>query len=213
MNKVILKITLGLASIGFSMSASAQKIYNAGVINYSVSAPVANVDTKVYFTADSSAAISDSGIFTAKVLSDNKGSYLAILVNVPMISVKKVSVLTPAEIAQAKNDAPRFTFSATNETKKINGFNCKKVNAKDVKNGNKVELWVTNDIKTPVNSLTRPFAAAGGVPVKFVTVRQGQTVNVEMKSISAEKVQTGTFGIPPGYDKISFSDLKQFGSL
>lgn len=210
MNRSISKIALGATLALCSFNASAQKTYTEGVANYTISAPVGSMDTKMYFTNDSSAAVSDNGQYTLKILTDNKSSYMAILVNVPMISMKKVAVLSPTEVAQANNEIPKLTFTPTAETKEINGFNCKKVNAKYA-SGSNIELWVTNDIKMPSNSITQPFASAGGVPVKFVTVQQGQTVNAELKSISSEKVASGAFGIPQGYEKISFAELKVLG--
>jgi hypothetical protein len=211
MNKAILKIALGAVLAAFSINANAQKAYTEGVANYTVSVPIGSVDTKMYFTGDSSAAVSDNGQYTLKIVADNKGSFMSILVDVPMISMKKVAVLSPSELAQANNEIPKLTFTSTTETKQINGFNCKKVNAKDTKSGSNIELWVTNDIKMPLNSISQPFANAGGVPVKFVTMQQGQMVNAELKSISAEKVAPGTFAVPSGYDKISFADLKALG--
>jgi len=211
MNKIVLKITLGVAAAAFSLNARAQKSYTDGVLNYAISAPMGSTETKVYFTADSSAAVTNNGAYTAKIVSDNKSTYVAVLVDVPMVSMKKAAVLTAAEIAQVNGEVPVFTFTPTTETKQINGYNCKKVTAKESKTGSNIDVWVTNDITTPVNSVTKPFAAAGGVPVQFKTVQQGQTVTVELKSISAEKVAAGTFGIDPGYEKISFADLKALG--
>lgn len=211
MNKSILTIALGITLAAFSINATAQKAYNEGVINYVVSAPIGSADTKVYFTRDSSAAISKQQIVTIKLISDNKDSYAAIVIDVPIASIQKVAVLTPAELKQTLEEAPKFTFTQGAETKQINGFNCKKVIAKDTKSGSSIDIWITNDITTPVNSLTKPFIAAGGIPVQFTTVQQGQTVNVELKSISAEKVPAGSFTVPAGFDKISLNDLKAIG--
>ena len=209
MNKTIFKITLSALLAAFSINAKAQKAYSAGVINYAVSAPLGTVDTKVYFTADSSAVVTNQGAATIKVINDSKNTFMAILADVPLVSIKKAAVLSPAELEQAIAETPKFTFRPTKETKQINGFNCKKVTAKDAKTGNNMDVWVTSDFSMPLNSITKPFAAAGGVPVQFITVQQGQTVNVELKSVSPDKAPAGTFGIPAAFDKISFSDLKK----
>ena len=211
MNKSISKIALCAVFAAFGVNANAQKSYNEGVASYSISASMGSADTKVYFTADSSAAVTNNGMYTAKIVSDSKGAYTAILVEVPSMSMRKVAVLTPAEVAQVNGEIPKLTFTPGTETKQINGFNCKKVIAKDAKSGTDIELWITNDIKAPVTSITKPFANAGGTPVKFTTVQQGQTVNVELKSISGDKIPAGTFGIPAGYDKLSFAALKALG--
>jgi hypothetical protein len=209
MNKTILKITLGAVLAAFSINANAQKAYTQGAINYAVSAPIGTVDTKVYFTTDSSAVVTVQGPATIKVLNNSKNTFMAVVVDVPVASIQKAAVFTPAELQQAMAEVPKFTFTPTTETKQINGFNCKKVTAKEAKTGSSMDVWVTSDFSMPLNSITTPFAAAGGVPVQFTTVQQGQTVNVELKSVSTEKIPTGTFGIPAGFDKISFSDLKK----
>ena len=203
-----LKITLGVVLAAFTVTANAQKAYTEGAINYSVSAPIGAVETKVYFTVDSSAVVTNQGPATIKVINDSKNTFMALLADVPLVSIKKAAVLNPAELAQAIAETPKFAFTPTTETKQINGFNCKKVIAKEAKTGSNMDVWVTSDFSMPLNSITKPFAAAGGVPVQFTTVQQGQTVNVELKSLSAGKAPAGTFGIPTGFEKISFSELK-----
>lgn len=211
MNKLFLKITLGTLLAAFTVNANAQKAYNEGLAVYNMSTAAGSAETKVYFTADSSATVTMQGPATIKVINNSKATYAAIVVDVPVASIKKVAVLTPDEVEQAMGEIPKMTFTPTTETKQINGFNCKKVSAKDAKSGSNFEVWVTNDIITPANALTKNFVDAGGVPVKFTTRQQGQEINLELKSITAQKVPVGTFGIPAGFDKISLEDLKSLG--
>src|SRR5690606_26346710 len=121
-NRSILTIGFGVLLATCSLNASAQKAFNEGVINYSMSAPIGSTDTKVYFNADSNALVTDNGQYTAKIVSDNKDSFVAVLVDVPMISMKKVAVLAASEIAQVNAEIPAFTFTTTGETKQINGY-------------------------------------------------------------------------------------------
>lgn len=211
MNIKFLKIALGLAFTAVAFTASAQKNYTQGVVTYGLSIGGNNVESKVYFTADSSAAVQQTGPATIKVLSNSKATYMAIIVDVPVASIKKAAVLTPDEIDQAMAAAPKFTFTPGTETKQISGFNCKKVTVKDTKSGSTYTAWVTTDITAPLNSLTKYFGDAGGVPVQFTTVQQGQAVDVTLKSISDQKAPAGTFGIPAGFDKISLDELKSLG--
>ena len=211
MNNSILKITLGALLAAFTLNANAQKAYNEGVATYSLSTAAGASEAKVYFTADSSATVTLQGPATIRVVSNTKGTYAAIAVDVPVASIKKVAVLTPDEVEQTLGEIPKMTFTPSTETKTINGFNCKKVSAKDAKSGSNITVWVTNDITAPANSVTKSFANAGGVPVQFSTTQQGQEVSVELKSIVAQKVPAGTFGIPAGFDKISLEDLKSLG--
>ena len=206
-----LKIALGLAFTAATFSASAQKTYTQGLAIYNLSTQMGEVETKVYFSADSNAAVTIQGPATIKMLANNKMSYAAILVDVPVASMKKAAILSPDEIDQFAASAPKFTFTPGTEVKVINGFNCKKVDAKETKSGSSYVVWVTNDISVPLVGLTKAFAEAGGTPVQFTTMQQGQVVNATLKSVSDVKPPAGTFGVPSGYEKITLDDLKSMG--
>jgi hypothetical protein len=205
MNK--LKIALSLAFSAVVFSASAQKTYTQGVAVYTLKTAAGDGESKISFTPDSSVAATQQGPALIKVLTNSKATYFAILVDVPVASIKKAAVLTPDEIDQIMAAAPKLTFTPTTETKVINGFNCKKVDVKDTKSGSSYTAWVTNDIALPLTSLTRAFADAGGTPVQFTSIQQGQAVDVTLKSVSDEKIAPGTFSIA-GFDKITLDDLK-----
>jgi hypothetical protein len=206
-----LKIALGLAFTAVTFSANAQKTYTQGLATYNMSSPRGDAEAKVYFSADSNATVTVQGPATIKMLANNKLTYAAIILDVPVASMKKAAVLSPDEIDQFAAMVPKFTFTPGTETKTINGFNCKKVDVKDTKSGSSSVAWVTNDISLPLTGLTKPFADAGGVPVQFTTSQQGQTVNVTLKSVADQKAPSGTFNIPAGYDKITLDDLKSMG--
>jgi hypothetical protein len=205
-----LKIALGLAFTAIAFNASAQKTYTQGAVTYNMTTPQGEAESKLYFNADSNAVVTQRGPATVKMVSNTKGTFFAVLVDVPVASIKKAAVLTPDEIDQALADAPKFTFTPTTETKVISGFNCKKVNVKDAKSGSSYTAWVTNDITLPAVSLTKAFKDAGGTPVQFTAVQQGQAVEVLLKSVSEEKAPAGTFSLA-GFEKISLDDLKSMG--
>lgn len=206
-----LKFALGLAFSALAFTANAQKSYTSGVADYTIKSPAGDVESKIYFTPDSNVSITQQGPATIKVLTNAKSTYVAILVDVPVASMKKAAVLTPDEIEQGLAAAPKFVFTPSAETKVINGYNCKKVDVKDSKSGSSYTAWVTKDITLPPNLLTKYFTEAGGIPVQFTTIQQGQPIDVTLKSVSDEKVPAGTFGIPSGFDKISLDDLKAMG--
>jgi hypothetical protein len=206
-----LKIALGLAFTAVTFSASAQKTYTQGLATYNLSTQMGEVETKVYFSADSNAAVTLQGPATIKMLANNKATFVAILVDVPVASIRKAAILTPDEIDQFAAAAPKFTFTSGTETKVINGFNCKKVDAKETKSGSSYVIWVTNDITLPAVGLTKAFAEVGGTPVQFTTMQQGQVVNATLKSVVDTKPAAGFFGVPAGFEKITLDDLKSMG--
>lgn len=202
-------LALALTAIGFT--ANAQKNITEGVINYDVSANGQQGEAKNFFKGDSSSYQSQQGAASINILSNVKGNYMVILVDVPVASIKKAAVLTPADMEQMKDQEPNFTFTPTTETQTIAGYSCKKVQAKDSKSGSNFDIWITNDITVPTNNLTKYFGSLGGFPVKFTTLQRGQPVQVTLKSIVAEKVKPGTFTVPKDFDKITFQELMSMG--
>ncbi|RZA03277.1 MAG: hypothetical protein EOP47_03505 [Sphingobacteriaceae bacterium] len=200
-----------LALSCMAISAKAQKTYTEGTVNYTIGSVIGPLDAKIIFNADSNAFITQQGPANIKAVENTKGDYVAVMVDVPIISMKKAAVLTADEIKQAEASEPKYTFTTTTEAKQINGFNSKKVIAKDAKGGPSIEIWVTNDIKAPANNLTKLFEGAGGYPVQFKTTQNGQNIDVTLKSIVQEKIPAGSFGIPAGYDRITLKELNSLG--
>ena len=208
MNHKFLQVALGVALSATAFTASAQKKYTEGVATYSVSTQGQNIEAKTFFKGDSSAYSFTQGPATIKIIGTANASYLAVLVDVPIASIKKAGIATPAELEDAKSKEPKFTFTPTNETKQISGFNCKKVLVKDAKDNGNYTAWVTTDIAAPSNTLSRYFAGAGGFPVQFTTVQMGQPTEVTLKSIADQPVPKGTFSVPADFDKISLEELR-----
>ncbi|MGI4021022.1 MAG: DUF4412 domain-containing protein [Janthinobacterium lividum] len=205
------KAAFGLALTTIGFAANAQKTISEGLITYNVSTNGQQQETKNYFKGDSSSYQLQQGPAAIKILTNDKADYLAFIIDVPVASMKKAAVATPADMEQMKDQEPKFTSTQTTETQTIAGFKCKKVQVKDSKSGSSFDVWVTNDVSAPTNSLTKYFANFGGFPVKFTTIQMGKPLEVTVKSISAEKVKAGTFSIPAGFDRITFEDLKALG--
>ena len=203
----IKKLALGFAFTSIGFAAKAQKNITEGVITYTVVANGQSNEAKDYFKGDSSSYQFQQGPADLKIISNEKANFRAILVDVPVASIKKAAVLTPADIEQMKDMEPSYTSTPTSETQTIAGYKCKKVQAKDSKNGSTFDVWVTNDVTLPSNNLTKYYASFGGTPVKFSITQMGQKIDVTLKSISEEKVKAGTFGIPTDFEKITLQEL------
>lgn len=207
MKMKFLSVALGIALSATVMSASAQKAYTEGVVTYSTSMRGQDVEVKNYFRSDSVAAIFSAGPATIKLLSDANHKSFAVLVDVPVASIKKAAIYTPDEVDQAMNGFPTFTFAPTTETKQISGFNCKKVVATDSKDKKTYDIWVTTDITLPDDAVPLYYKAAGGFPVQYTAFQQGQSTVITVSKVTDEKAPKGTFGIAPDFDKISKDDL------
>ncbi len=211
MKKALLMSAAAVALSAITLSASAQKKYTEGVVTYTIASPQGNVDAKTYFKGDSSMYALQQGPADIKIITAASGNYLAVLVDVPVANIKKAAIATPAEIEEAKSQEPKFTFTPGTETKEISGFKCKKVVVKDEKGGGTYDAWVTNDVTIPTTALSRFFKDAGGTPVQFTTLQQGQAINITLKTVTDEKVPAGKFGIPSDFEKITMTDLKNMG--
>jgi len=166
------------------------------------------VEMKSYFTPDSIAATFITGPATIKVLSDAKNSVMDIFLDVPVASIKKVAIATPAEIEQIMSESPKFTFAPSTETKTISGFNCKKVVATDTKTNKAYDIWITNDVTLPASAIPKIYATIGGVPIQYNSFQQGQSTVVTVSKITDEKAPAGTFSVSADYEKITMDDLK-----
>ena len=204
----LFNVALGIALAATTISASAQKNYTEGVVTLNTSMQGNAVEAKNYFRPDSSALTFTIGPATIKILTDAKYSYFAVLVNVPVASIKKAAVANPSEIEAILDALPKFTFAPTTETKQISGFNCKKVVATDTKTSKAYDVWITNDVTLPSDAFGSYYANIGGIPIQYTSFSQGQSSDVTVTSIADTKAPAGTFGISADFDKITMDDLK-----
>lgn len=202
-----LSVALGIVLSATVMSASAQKAYTEGVVTYKTNMRGQDVEIKQYFRSDSVATTFAAGPAKIKLLADANYKFFAVVVDVSAFNVKKAAIYTPDEIDQVVNAFPTLTFAPTADTKQISGFNCKKVVATDAKANKTYEIWVTNDVSVPASAFPKYYSAAGGFPVQYTAFQQGQSTEVTVSSVTADKAPAGTFGIPADFDKISKDDL------
>ena len=212
MNILTIKnVALGLALTATALCAKAQKSYTEGVISYAISVNGQNVPSTTYFKGDSSAVSFNRGPASIKVITTGAGDYLAVLVDVPVASMKKAAIATPGELEEAMDKLPSYTIAPSADTLTISGFHCKKFVATDSKTNKSYDLWTTTDITLPPNNLTALFKGATGTPIKFTSIQMGTEQLVTLKSIADVKVPAGTFSISADYDKISLTDLQAMG--
>jgi hypothetical protein len=208
MNINFFNVALGIALTATTLSASAQKAYTSGVISFSTEMNGQPADVKEYFTADSTAALVNVGPANVKILSNAKHDFFAVVLDVPVASIKKAGIATPAEIEEAMSQLPSFTYTPGTETKQISGFNCKKVVAKEAKSGKTYDVWITNDFTVPETALPVYYKQIGGFPVQYTAFQQGQETSITITSIADTKAPAGTFAIGKDYTRGSMADLR-----
>jgi len=206
-----------IASVSFTM-VDAQKKISEGAVTYTVSYELSATqllyadqypkEITCYFRGDSSAATTNQGAIIVKGVSVFKANYHSLIIDIPSLSKKILVVMTPEEVEQEKAANPQFTSTKGTEKEVIDGYNCTKATVTDAKNGGSYEIWVTNDIDMPPNSVSKLVSDFGGVPIRFITFNRGIRINAEIKEIKEVTVPPGFFSAAKDYQPMSFTDLK-----
>lgn len=126
----------------------------------------------------------------------------------------KTSSEEMAKMAEEEED-PEFEVTLTKETKKIAGYKCKKAIITDSE-GNEVEYWYTEDIKTTTTDSKSPVAQLPGQALEYSTDRNGLimsfTATKVSTSLSAEdKKSKFKMEIPAGYEEMTFEEFTSMG--
>ena len=208
----LLSIALGTALLATVLSANAQKRYTEGLLTIKTSAGGQDVTVNEYFRSDSTAALFSAGPANLKLLADANYDFFAVLASVPAANIKKAAIYTPAEIAKVLGSFPKLSFAPSADTKKISGFNCKKVLATDIKTKKTYNIWVTNDITLPASAIDKYYATIGGTPIQYISFQTGpdgvlMAADYLVTNISDQKAPAGTFGIAPDFEKITKAQL------
>lgn len=201
-------VALCMLCAATAFQANAQKSYTSGLITLTTDARGQQIDAKDYFSPDSSALSFTTGPATIKVLTNAQFTFFAVLVDVPVASIKKAAIATPDELDQITGAMPKFTFATDTATKTISGFKCNKVVATDPKTNKTYDVWVTHDVTLPEGAIPKYYHGIDGVPIQYTSFSQGQSADVTVKSITDEKAPAGTFAISADFDKITLDDLK-----
>jgi hypothetical protein len=207
MNIKLLSAALGLALTVGAFNANAQKTINEGMATFSTELQGQPADVVDYFKADSAAQVITFGAGNVKILTTAKHDYLAVLLDIPVASLKKAGIATPAEMEEGMAAIPTFTYTPTTDTKVISGFNCKRIVAKDSKSGKTYDVWITNDVIVPPTAIPYYYAQVGGMPIQFTAFQQGQETSITIKSITAGPAPAGTYAIASDFEKVGMSDL------
>lgn len=218
-------LKLGLIAficIGSSFVAQAQKTIKSGTITYAVEfqlppdqqamAAMLPSEYKVVFNGDVSKFKLDMGMFSTEVIYNAGSNESLSLTDVPMqnkkIAVKMTSDQTK-QMQEMQSGEKDFEVKTTSETKKIGAHNCSKYILTDKISGDKTDVWTTNEIVLPLNSLTAAVKDVKGFPVAFESTANGMKIKMTLKQIKEEEIPVITFDIPSGYEVMTFDTMLQ----
>ncbi|MBD3749498.1 MAG: DUF4412 domain-containing protein [Sphingobacteriales bacterium] len=216
-------LKLGLIAficLGSTVAAKAQKAIKEGTITYAVEydlppnqqsmAAMLPTEYKVAFKGELSEFKLDMGMFSTQVIYNDSSKETLSLTDVPMQN-KKIAVKMNSEQSQKMREMQGgdkdYDIKATTETKQISGYNCTKYVFTDKGSSDSMDVWATNDISVPVNSVSVALKGLKGVPVQFENNARGVKTKLTLKSISTDPVAEITMTVPDGYETMTFEDL------
>jgi hypothetical protein len=220
-----LKIGMLVLLCATGIAANAQKKITEGTITYGLKydltadkqamAAMLPQEYKVNFKGDLSKFKMDMGMFSTLVIYNNQTKETLSLTEVPIQS-KKIAVRMNKEqtlkMAEMQGRNKDFEVTPTTEKKVIAGYNCTNYICKDKDSGSQINVWATNDVETPANTITTMFKGVNGVPIQFSTNSNGMKIEITVKSIVEGKVDDINMDIPKEFEIMSFDDLmKQMG--
>ncbi|MCX7863109.1 MAG: DUF4412 domain-containing protein [Bacteroidales bacterium] len=127
-----------------------------------------------------------------------------------MMGQKMAIKSSKEETEAALKDIPEVKVVETNETKKIAGYNCKKIEISDGKTTTNV--YVTNDINIPNANWNGQYKNVQGVLMEY-----SQKANPDgdaqiiftAKEVKKAKIKDNAFEIPADYKQMSMTEFKQ----
>jgi len=136
---------------------------------------------------------------------DNKEQSGVLLMD--MMGKKNAIVMSPDKRNELEGSEDDVEITYLSETKSIAGYNCKKAIMKTKgAEGAVMEVYYTEDLKGIKHHQTKGLK---GFPLQY-SVNSGMfTVLMTAEKVTKGKVSDDEFGIPPGYESISFEQFQK----
>ena len=124
---------------------------------------------------------------------------------------QKIAIKSSKEETEASlKEIPELTVTVTNETKKIAGYTCTKVNLTD---GNTTtSAYVTKEIVIPNANWNSQFKNVEGVLMEYSQKAKNDTdaiIVFSAKEVKKAKIKDAVFEIPPDYKQMTMTEFKQ----
>lgn len=211
--KIILVGLLGLVGLNIS----AQKKFSEGTINYDI---VINTGTDkpqaadfldgatstVYIKGNMSRTEMISSLGTQATVIDGKSNSIVVLKEYG--DQKYLIQLTPSEWKDANKKYEGVSFTTTNETKTILGYNCKKAIGK-LSDGNTFNVWYTPDLVPENNDYQTANKNLPGLAMQYETSMGNINVVYTVSKISFAPVPASKFDLPKsGYRIMTYAESR-----
>jgi GLPGLI family protein len=175
--------------MAFGWSARAQKILSEGAVMYDVSVQTIGNYSTIY----------DAKAGMGVVLREFGGQKLMIRMN-------------RQNWADKNKKYEGITYTNTEETKKIAGYECRKAIAK-MADGSSFSVYYTNDVVMENKDYDGQFKNLPGVPLEFESVEGSIRVRYSATRVSFDPVPISRFEIPrSGYREMTYDEGLKAGS-
>ncbi|QKJ31919.1 hypothetical protein HQ865_19830 [Mucilaginibacter mali] len=210
------KVFLLMAVCAVMLSACSDK-KKEGVITYQLSYQLPDSLTSfaaylpkhahAYFKGDSVASVQGTDEESTTMITYHPTGYLLCLLKSGM---KRFQVQYSLE--EQKKELPDmslYEFTRGRTDLKIAGYAAQQYIMKNKFSGDTTSAWFTHDIEVPPNYLTAMFKPEFGTPLRFSINQNGMVTETSFKEIRYEPVPAGIFVAPPGYKKMTPSELNE----
>lgn len=126
------------------------------------------------------------------------------------------AVLTNSEEMEAdQEEVEEPTVTLTKEKKEIAGYKCKKAIITDA-DGNEMEYWYTEDIKTVTTDKKAAISKLPGLALQYAVDREGMvmsfTANTVETSLDKKTIKEKlSLEIPEGYEEMTYEEFTSMG--
>lgn len=227
MKKLISRLLImGCFLFCLAPSTLAQKKLTQGKAVFTISYPESELDQQtlsmmpsesvVYFKDQRSRAEMKIAMGTTVAITDARTGAMTTLMD--MMGNKIAMKFSKEELEKEKLQTQKPELKNTSDTKKIAGFNCKKVQMifKDDSGGDvNMDIWFTDEIAAP-NSMRAGemnLDQIDGFMMEFETKMNTLTMKMICRSVTEENVSDSMFGIPDGYSLTTMDEMKKLGGI
>jgi len=220
MKKRIIILFVGL--VGMLMTAQAQRkvseltlVYDASISSGSKEPKMADAldghNKTIYVKGNMSRAEMVSALFSSATIHDSKTGSSVVLKEV---SGQKLLIRMTAENwAENNKRYEGITFTNTNETKTIAGYNCIKAVAK-LPDGTNFTVYYTPDIVPENKEYDYQFKNLNGLPLEYELVQGKLTIKYTVSKINMNPVPASKFDIPKtGYREMTYEESKKMTAV
>ncbi|HTE23400.1 hypothetical protein [Flavitalea sp.] len=211
---LILFFTLAI----FSMPAYSQKkvseltlVYDAAITSGSPQPKMADAfdgaTTTVYLKGNLSRSEMVSALFSSATIHDSRTGSAVVLREV---SGQKLLIrLSPDNWSQKNKRYDGITFTNTNETKQIAGYNCIKAEAK-LSDGSTFIVYYTPEIVPENKDYDYQFKNLNGLPLEYELSQGKFRIKYTVSRINLNPVPASRFDVPKtGYREMTYEESKQ----